>query len=56
MLNKGYKRRLLQQQAGNLASSGSLEARPLTAALPPSAGFPGSGSDLSPVMATPTKK
>jgi hypothetical protein len=56
MLNKDYERRLLRQHAGNLASSGPLEGRTFTAALPPSGGFPGSSSDLSPVMATPTKE
>jgi hypothetical protein len=56
MLDSAYEKRLLRQHNGNLTSSGSLEARPFTAALPPSGGFPGSGSGLSPVMAPPAKK
>jgi hypothetical protein len=56
MLDPAYEKRLLRQHNGNLTSSGSLKARRFTAALPPSGGFPGSGSDLSPVMAPPAKK
>ncbi|XP_023725516.1 fizzy-related protein homolog [Cryptotermes secundus] len=56
MMNSAYERRLLRKHTGNLGSSGSLEARLLTAALPPSGGFLESSSDVSPVMAPPTKK
>jgi hypothetical protein len=56
MWDPSYERRLLRQLNGNSASSGSLEVRPLPAVLPLSGGFPGSRSDLSPVMAPPTKK
>lgn len=56
MMNSAYERRLLRKHTGNLGSSGSLEARPLTAALPPSGGFLESSSDVSPVMAPPAKK
>jgi hypothetical protein len=56
MLDPAYEKRLSRQHDGDLSSSGSLEARPFTAALPPSGGCPGSSGDLSPVMAPPAKK
>jgi hypothetical protein len=56
MFTPHYERCFLQQHVGNLAPSGSLEARPFPALLPLSGGFPGSSSVLSPVMATPAKK
>jgi hypothetical protein len=37
-LNSAYELHLLRQHNGNLAASGLLEARPFTAALPPSGG------------------
>jgi hypothetical protein len=52
MMNTAYERRLLRQHADNVG----LEARQFTAALTKSGGFPGSSSDLSPVMAPPAKK
>jgi hypothetical protein len=51
MFDPAYEKRLLRQHNGNLAASGSLEARPFTAALPPSGGF-----DLSRIMVPPAEK